>query len=97
MSAVVVADEISWTVDIGVNGESMNFKVDTSAEVTAVTELALTRLGIVQLHPATKTLCGSDKKPLKVLGPTSDTLSHSGKTCIQVEKLKHNLLGCEDC
>ena len=75
----------------------MKFKVDTGAEVTAVTKLALTQLGNVQLHPATKTLCGPDRKPLKVLGQTSATLSHCGKSCIHdifvVEKLKHNLLG----
>ena len=97
LSAVGTADETSWTADISVNGETMKFKVDTGAEVTAVTELALTQLGNVQLHPATKTLSGPDRKPLKVLGQTSATLSHSGKTCIHdifvVEKLKHNLLG----
>ena len=79
LCAVVTADEISWIADISVNGESMKFKVDTGAEVTAVTELALTQLGNVQLHPATKTLCGPDKKPLKVLGQISATLCHSGK------------------
>jgi len=57
----------------------MKFKVDTGAEVTAVTKLALTQLSNVQLHPVTKALCGPDRKPLKVLG--------------QIEKLKHNLLG----
>ena len=46
----------------------MKFKVDTGAEVTAVTKLALTQLGNVKLHPATKILCGPDRKPLKVLG-----------------------------
>ena len=68
LSAVVTADETSWMADISVNGESMKFKVDTGAEVTAVTELALKQLGNVQLYPATKTLCGPDTEPLKVLG-----------------------------
>ena len=75
----------------------MTFKIDKGAEVTAVTELALTQLGNVSLHPATKTLCGPDRKSLKVLDQTSATLSHCGKTCIHdifiVDKLKHNLLG----
>ena len=97
LSAVVATDETSWTTNIRVNGETMKFKVDTGAEVTAVTKLALTQLGNVQLHPAAKTLCGPDRKPLKVLGQTSATLSHCGKSCIHdifvVEKLKHNLLG----
>ena len=94
---MVTADETSWTADISVNGESMKFKVDTGDEVTAVTELALTQLGNIQLHPATKILRGPDKKPLKVLGQTSAILCHSGKTCVHdlfvVEKLKYNLLG----
>ena len=97
LSAVVSTDETSRTANIRVNGETMKFKVDTGAEVTAVTKLALIQLGNVQLHPATKTLCGPDRKPLKVLGQTSATLSHCGKSCIHdifvVEKLKHNLLG----
>ena len=71
---MVSTDETSWIANISVNGESMKFKVDTGA---AVTKLALTQLGIVQLHPATKTLCGPDRKPLKILGQTSATLSHS--------------------
>jgi len=50
----------------------MKSKVDTGAEVTAVTKLALTQLGNVQLH---RTLSGPDRKPLKVLGQTSATLS----------------------
>ena len=97
LNAVVSADEPSWTANIRVNGETMKFKVDTGAEVTAVTKLALTQLGNVQLHPAAKTPCGPDRKPLKVLGQTSATLSYSGKTCIHdifvVDKLKNNLLG----
>ena len=97
LSAVVSSDDTYWTADIKVNGELMKFKVDTGAEVTAVTKLALKQLGKVQLHPATKSLCGPDKKPLQVLGQTNVTLSHSGKACIHnifmVEQLKHNLLG----
>ena len=80
LSAVVSADDTSWTANINVNGEMMKFKVDTGAEITAVTKLALTQLGKVQLHPTTKTLCGPDRKTLKVLGQTSATLSHCGGT-----------------
>ena len=82
LSAVISTDETFWTANIPVNGETMKFKVDTGAKVTAVTKLALTQLGNAQLHPTTKTLCGPDRKPLKVLGQTSATLSHSGKSCI---------------
>ena len=37
LSAVVSTDETSWIANIRVNGETMKFKVDTGAEVTAVT------------------------------------------------------------
>ena len=47
LSAVVSADKTCWTEDIKVNGELMKFKVDTGAEVTAVTKLALKQLGNV--------------------------------------------------
>ena len=79
LSAVVSSDDTCWAADIKVNGELMKFKVDTEAEVTAVTKLALKQLGRVQLHPAIKSLCGPDRKPLQVLGQTNVTLSHCGK------------------
>ena len=60
LSAVGTADGTSWIADISVNGETIQNKVDTGAEVTAVIELALTQLGNVQLHSETKALCGPD-------------------------------------
>jgi len=44
LNAVASADESSWTANIRVNGETMKFKVDTKAEITIVTKLALTQL-----------------------------------------------------
>ena len=93
LSAVVSTDETCWTASIRVNGETMKFKVDTGAEVIAITKLALTQLGNVKLHPATKTLCGPDRKPLQVLGQTSVTLSHNGKTCIHNINVKLETTG----
>jgi len=86
LTAVGCGNESSWTVNIAVNGELITFKVDTGAEVTAITESALTQLGKLQLHPATKSLFGPDRKPLKVLGQTCVTLSYNGKSC------KHDVL-----
>ena len=43
--------------------DKTNYSKVLETEVTAVTKLALTQLGNVQLHPATKTLCGPDRKP----------------------------------
>ena len=52
----------------------MKFKVDTGAEVTALTEEALSQLGAIQLKSPSKVLCGPDRTPLKVLGQTMVTL-----------------------
>ncbi len=52
----------------------MKFKVDTGAEVTALTEEALSQLGAIQLKSPSKVLCGPDRTPLKVLGQTRVTL-----------------------
>ena len=75
----------------------MKFKVDTGAEVTALTEEALSQLGTIQLKSPSKVLCGPDRTPLKVLGQTRVTLTSKGKSCSQdvyvVQHLKHNLLG----
>ena len=75
----------------------MIFKLDTGAEVTAVTQETLTKLSNVVLKPATKSLCGPDRKPLKVLGKLTVTLSSTHHKCDQevyvLQQLKHNLLG----
>ena len=47
---------------ININSQPVIFKLDTGAEVTAVTQKTLTKLGNVELKPATKSLCGPDKE-----------------------------------
>ena len=75
----------------------MKFKVDTGAEVTALTEDALSQLGTIQLKSPSKVPCGPDRTSLKVLGQTRVTLTSKGKSCSQdvyvVQQLKHNFLG----
>ena len=56
--SAVISTDASWSANITVNGETMKFKVDTGAEVTAVTKLALTHLGNIQLHPAMRHFVG---------------------------------------
>ena len=86
-----------WNVTIDINGQPVMFKLDTGAEVTAVTQETMTRVGNVVLKPATKSLCGPDRKPLKVLGKLTVTLSSTHHKCDQevyvLQQLKHNLLG----
>ena len=67
----------TWNVTIDINGQPVMFKLDTGAEVTAVTQETLTKLGDVVLKPATKSLCGPDRKPLKVLGKLTNFVLHT--------------------
>lgn len=54
LTAVGCEKESSWSINTTVNSKQIKFKVDTGAEVTALTESALTQLGKLSLHPATK-------------------------------------------
>jgi transposase InsO family protein len=87
----------SWNTPIKVNKCIISFKLDTGAEVTAMTEQAFNQLKGVTLRKPTKTICGADRKPLKVLGQINVTLSAKGQSCNQavyiVRNLSQNLLG----
>ena len=67
------------------------------AQVTTMTEQAFNQLKGVTLRKPTKTICGADRKPLKVLGQINVTLSAKGQSCNQavyiVRNLSQNLLG----
>ena len=52
LSAIGSDNDSSWNATIQINGQSVVFKLDTGAEVTAITEPTLTKLGNVQLSPA---------------------------------------------
>ena len=97
LSTIGTDNDSSWNATIQINGQSEVFKLDTGAEVTAITEPTLTKLGNVQLRPAAKSLCGPDKKPLKVMGPLTTELAYTNSKCRHdvyvIEHLKHNLLG----
>ena len=97
LSTIGTREETSWLSTVAVNSEPMKFKVDTGAEVTALTEEALSQLGTIQLKLPSKVLCGPDRTPLNVLGQTRVTLTSKEKSCPQdvyvVQQLKHNLLG----
>ena len=87
----------AWNATIAVNDQVMTFKLDTGAEVTAITEPAFLQLKDVPLQAPTKTLHGPDQQPLKVLGQVTLTLSSKGQACTHnvyvVRDLEQNLLG----
>ena len=56
LSAIVPENDSSCTVNIENNGQHMTFKLDTGAEVTAITDSTLAKIGNVKLSPVTKSL-----------------------------------------
>ena len=88
--------DASWTVQIKLNGQNTVFKLDTGAEVSAVTQETYRNLGI-QLSKPQKMLHGPSQTPLQVTGQFQGKLEYKGKETLQsvyvVNHLKRNLLG----
>ena len=86
-----------WTTDVDVNNVTITFKVDTGAEVTAISEETLKVLGSPVTTTPTKKLCGPNGQPLSLIGSLTVTMSQKQHECQQdifvVQHLKHNLLG----
>ena len=76
----------------------MTFKLDTGAEVTAVSQETYQKLpNAPQLSSPQRTLCGPSCKPLQVLGQCQMDFSHkkasSNQQVYVVKELRSNLLG----
>ena len=86
-----------WTTDVKVNNVTVTFKVDTGAEVTAISEETLKTLGSSLVTKPNKKLCGPNGQPLSLIGSLTVTMSQKQHECQQdvfvVKQLKHNLLG----
>ena len=96
LDAVLSKQTNAWTKTIRVQGKKVHFKMDTGAEVTAISRKTWEELNVGQLDTSNKVLCGSDRKALDVLGQVTCTLTHKGKSCQQpvyvMAQLQHNLL-----
>ena len=90
-------DSKSWNTQITVNQVDLYFKLDTGAEVTAISEKAFKTLGSPKIEQPVKKLCGPTNKPLKFLGRLTVSMSYKNNSCEQdifvVSHLHHNLLG----
>ena len=73
----------TWSTTVKLSSHSLNFKLDTGAEVTAISEKAHETIGKPQLSTPKKVLCGPSQQPLKTLGQFVGTLSHRRKTTEQ--------------
>ena len=88
---------MSWQEQVVLNGKLTPFKLDTGAEVTAITPDTYHSLQNVELSKPEKILSSPSRKPLKVIGQFQGHFVHRTKQTSQsvfvVEGLKTNLLG----
>ena len=61
----------AWYIQAMVNNNEVVFKVDTGAEVTAISKEVYDAIGQPRLTKPTKVLCGPSRQPLDVLGRTT--------------------------
>ena len=86
-----------WTTKLLLNKRETSFKLDTGAEVTAISEETYRRLGLPELQQPSKVLFGPARQTLHVLGQFMATLEYQNHTSQQavfvVRGLRNNLLG----
>ena len=97
LDAVSDNQQATWTIQIELDGQQTVFKIDTGAQVTAISETTWKHLGAKQLNAPTKVLYDVARKPLDVIGQFTGKLSHNNKLTTQtvfvVTDLQTNLLG----
>ena len=87
----------AWHIRAMINGKEVIFKIDTGAEVTAISKEVYMAIGHPKLQRPGKILCGPSKQPLDVLGHITVQLTY--KQCsirhnvYIVQSLNQNLLG----
>ena len=86
-----------WLKTVQVNGRDITFKLDTGAEVSAISTEAYEILLKPPLTPPGKRLFGPSRQPLDTAGEFQAEISCKGKSEVQpiyvVKGLKKNLLG----
>jgi hypothetical protein len=89
--------ENAWFAEIAIEGKAATFKLDTGAEVTAVSQETWRMLEEPLLQPSNRHLFGAARQALEVKGCFRAHLSHKGKETHQqvyvVRNLRTNLLG----
>ena len=89
--------ETIWLATVDLNGKQTPFKLDTGAEVTAISDGTHERLGKPTLDRTDKLLYGPSRQLLQVLGMFTGTFNHKGIQTQQpvyvVKSLRRNLLG----
>ena len=88
-------EQDDWKVTVSIRKEAVEFKLDTGAEVDAISEATYKTLGCPRLCKPSRILYGPAKQPLEVLGVFSDTVKrsrHSTRRPIYVVKPLHTNL-----
>ena len=82
-----------------VESNSVSFKVDTGAEVTALSDVTFQSFTnpVPKLQQSSQRLCGPNHSPLKVIGEATMKLTYKVKSCTHrvfvIHNLQNNLLG----
>ena len=96
LGALTSGSESSWFSTVCLEHKEVRFKLDTGAEVTAITEATYQKMRGKRLRRATIPIYGAASNRLKVLGQFRGKLSHkelSHQEIYVVQGLKNNLLG----
>ena len=97
LDTVSSVEETSWLANIQLCGQKTQFKLDTGAEVTAISEHTFHGLGEQKLISPKKVLYEPSRRLLQVIGQFEGKFVHGSNTTIQtvyvVSGLKTNLLG----
>ena len=97
LDTVLSNDTSAWFTSIDLNERKTAFKLDTGAEVTAISKITHQSLGEPQLAIPEKRLYGPSQQPLNVIGQFWGTFAHKNKRVKQltfvIDGLKTNLLG----
>lgn len=73
----------SWMSVLQLNNTNVQFKLDTGAEVTVISQETYTLLGELKLCTPTKIIRGSLHQPLKVLGQIQGMVRSGSKAAVQ--------------
>ena len=91
------SQESSWRISLSLGNKVIMFKLDTGAEVTAISEQEFQTMKDISLEKPSKVLYGPAHQALDVCGQFTATLVHqqhsSSQTVFVVQELKTNLLG----
>jgi len=86
-----------WTATLKENDQEVVFKLDTDAEVAAISDTVYKNLRNISLQKPSRSLVGPSHHKLQVLGEFSATLSYNRKCSQQqvyvIRNLQSNLLG----